>query len=41
MLSIGNVGRIIKSDNMRWTRYVARMGEMRNKFNIFVIKTEG
>jgi hypothetical protein len=32
---------MIKSESMRWTRHVARMGEMRNKFNILVIKPEG
>jgi hypothetical protein len=33
--------RVIKSRRMRWTWYVARMGEMRNAFKISVGKPEG
>jgi len=31
----------IKSSRMRWAAYVARMGEMRNVFNILVGKPDG
>jgi hypothetical protein len=33
--------RVIRSRRMRWTGYVARMGEMRNAYNIPVEKPEG
>jgi hypothetical protein len=33
--------RIIKSRRMRWEENVARMGEMRNAYNILVGKLEG
>jgi hypothetical protein len=33
--------RVIKSRIMRWARYVARMGEMRNAYSIFVGNREG
>jgi hypothetical protein len=33
--------RVIKSRRMRWTGYVAHMGEMRNENNILVGKPEG
>jgi len=36
-----SVIRVIKSRRMRWTWYVARMGEMRNAFKISVGKPEG
>jgi hypothetical protein len=31
----------MKSRRMRWTGHVARMGEMRNAYNILVGKPEG
>jgi hypothetical protein len=33
--------RIIKSRRMRWAGHVARMGEKRNAYRLFVGKTEG
>jgi hypothetical protein len=33
--------RIIKSKRMRWARHVARMGEKRNAYRLFVRKPEG
>jgi hypothetical protein len=33
--------RIIKARRMRWTGYVARMGEKRNAYTLFVGKPEG
>jgi len=36
-----SVIRVIKSRRMRWTGYVARMGEMRNAYKISVGKPEG
>jgi hypothetical protein len=36
-----NIIRVIKSRRMRWVEYVARMGEMRNSYNILVGKPEG
>jgi hypothetical protein len=36
-----NTIRVIKSRIMRWAGHVARMGEMRNSYNIFVGKSEG
>jgi hypothetical protein len=36
-----NTFRLIKSRGMRWIGHVACMGEMRNAFNIFVVKPEG
>jgi len=36
-----NIIRVIKSGRIRWTGHVARMGEMRNVYNIFVGKPEG
>jgi len=35
-----NIVRVIKSRNMRWVRNVARMGAMRNAYNILVGKPE-
>jgi hypothetical protein len=32
---------VIKSRRMRWTRHVARMGKMKNAYNILVGKSEG
>jgi hypothetical protein len=32
---------MIKSRRMRWARHVARMGEKRNAYRIFVGKLEG
>jgi hypothetical protein len=36
-----NIIRVIKSSSMKWARHVARMGEMRNAYSIFVGKPEG
>jgi hypothetical protein len=36
-----NIIRAIKSRRMRWKGYVARMGELRSTYNIFVGKPEG
>jgi hypothetical protein len=36
-----NIIRVIKSRRMRGVRHVARMGEMRNAYNILVEKLEG
>jgi hypothetical protein len=36
-----NIIRVIKSRRMRWTRHVARIGEMRNVCEILVGKPEG
>jgi hypothetical protein len=36
-----NIIRVIKSRIMRLVRYVARMGDMRNAYNILVGKLEG
>jgi hypothetical protein len=36
-----NVSRMIKSRRMRWAGHVARMGEKRNAYRIFVGKSEG
>jgi hypothetical protein len=33
--------RVTKSRRMRWAAHVARMGKMRNAYNIFVEKPEG
>jgi hypothetical protein len=35
-----NIIRMIKSRSMRWAGHVARMGEMRNAYNILVRKPE-
>jgi hypothetical protein len=36
-----NVIRVMKSRRMRWTEHVARVGEIRNAYNIMVRKPEG
>jgi hypothetical protein len=36
-----NVIRVIRSSRVRWAWHVARMGEMRNAYNILVVKSEG
>jgi hypothetical protein len=36
-----NIVRVIESRRMRWTGYVARMGEMGNIYNMLVGKPEG
>jgi hypothetical protein len=36
-----NIIRVIKSRRMRWAGHVARMGEMRNAYDILVGKFEG
>jgi hypothetical protein len=33
--------RVIKSKRIRWTGHIARMGEMRNAYKIFIGKPEG
>jgi hypothetical protein len=41
LYSLPNIIRIIKSVRMRWTGYVARVGEKRNTYRILVGKPEG
>jgi hypothetical protein len=41
LYSSPSIIRIIKSRKMRWAGYVARMGEKRNAYRIFVGKPEG
>jgi hypothetical protein len=41
LYSSPNVIRMMKSRSMRWTGYVARMGEKRNPHRILVEKPEG
>jgi len=36
-----NIIRVIKARRMRWTGHVARMGDIRNEYNILVGKREG
>jgi hypothetical protein len=36
-----NIIRVIKSKKMRWVGHMARMGEMRNTYNISAEKLEG
>jgi hypothetical protein len=36
-----NIIKVIKSRKMRWVGHVARIGEMRNVYNILVGKSEG
>jgi hypothetical protein len=36
-----NIIRVINSRRIRWARYVARMGAMRNVYDILVEKREG
>jgi len=36
-----NIIRVIKSKRIRWVGHVARMGEMKNAYNILVGKPEG
>jgi hypothetical protein len=40
LYSSPNIIRIIKSRRMRWAGQVARMGETRNEYRIFVVKPE-
>jgi len=35
-----NINWMIKSRKMRWTEHVARMGDMRNEYKIFVVEPE-
>jgi hypothetical protein len=35
-----NIITVIKSRRMRWAEHIARMGEMRNAYNILVLKSE-
>jgi hypothetical protein len=41
LYSSRSIIRIIKSRRMRWTGHVARMGEKRNMYRLFVGKPEG
>jgi hypothetical protein len=41
LYSSPNIIRMIKSRRMRWTGHVARVGETRNAYRIFVGKPEG
>jgi transcription termination factor 2 len=41
LYSSPNIIRMIKSRRMRWAGHVARMGETRNAYRIFVGKPEG
>jgi hypothetical protein len=41
LYSSPNIIRMIKSRRMRWARHVARMGEKRNAYGIFVGKLDG
>jgi hypothetical protein len=41
LYSSSNIIRMIKSRRIRWARYVARIGEMRNAYKISVGKPEG
>jgi hypothetical protein len=41
LYSSPNIIRIIKSRRMRWSGYVARMGEKRNAYRLLVGKPEG
>jgi hypothetical protein len=36
-----HITRAMKSRRMRWAGHIARMGQMRNAYNIFVAKPEG
>jgi hypothetical protein len=36
-----NIVRVIKLRRVRWEGHVARMGKMRNAYNILVVKPEG
>jgi hypothetical protein len=39
--SSSSIVRVIKSRRMRWAGHVARMGEVRNVYSIFIGKPEG
>jgi hypothetical protein len=41
LYSSPDIVRVIKSRRMRWTGYVARMGERRGVYRVFVGKPEG
>jgi hypothetical protein len=41
LYSLSSIIRIIKSRRMRWTGYVAQMGEKRNTYMLLVGKPEG
>jgi hypothetical protein len=41
LYSSPDIVRVIKSRRMRWEGHVARMGEMKNEYNILVGKPEG
>jgi hypothetical protein len=36
-----NIVRVIKSKRIKWTGHVARMGELRNAYNILIRRTKG
>jgi len=40
LYALRDIIRVIKSRRMRWAGHVARMGEMRNVYNILVGKPE-
>jgi hypothetical protein len=41
LYSSPNIIRVLKSKRMRWAGHVARMGEVRNAYNILIGKPEG
>ena len=41
LYSLPNIVRVIKSGRMRWSGYVARMGEERGVYRVLVGKPEG
>jgi hypothetical protein len=41
LYALPNIIRVIKSRRMRWLKYVAHMGDMRNAYKILVGKPEG
>ena len=41
LYSLSNIVRVIKSREMMWTGHVARIGEKRGAYNVFVWKPEG
>jgi hypothetical protein len=41
LYSSSNIVRVIKSRRMRWARHVARMGEGRGVYRVFVGRPEG
>jgi hypothetical protein len=41
LYSSPNIIQVINSRRIKWAGYVASMGEMRNAYNIFVVKHDG